>query len=130
MQQAAQKRGITLTSLSRPLTPADLERFDHIIGVALYLLLPQHCLSGRRSTLACHQDWPCCMRLRNRQLGNAGMDEDNLLAIRTAAEHWRLYQLDIPRDYDKKASCLHHTPYGMMLRCEAKQFATRYHACR
>ena len=32
MQQAAQKRGISLTSRSRPLTPQDLTHFDHIIG--------------------------------------------------------------------------------------------------
>ena len=31
------------------------------------------------------------------------MDEENLRAIRTAAEYWRSYHPDIPRDYDKKA---------------------------
>ena len=36
MQQAAEKRGINLTSRSRPLTPADLERFDHIIGTVIH----------------------------------------------------------------------------------------------
>ena len=32
------------------------------------------------------------------------MDDENLLAIRTAAEYWRSYHPDIPRDYDKKAN--------------------------
>ncbi len=54
------------------------------------------------------------MRLIVASWGSAGMDEDNLLAIRTAAEYWRSYHPDIPRDYDKKASCLHHTLYATM----------------
>lgn len=33
MTGAAAARGVTLTSISRPLCPEDLERFDHIIGM-------------------------------------------------------------------------------------------------
>ena len=33
MTAAARKRGVILTSQSRPLRPADLERFDFIVGM-------------------------------------------------------------------------------------------------
>lgn len=33
MAQAAKKRGINLTSKSRPLRPQDLQRFDFIVGM-------------------------------------------------------------------------------------------------
>jgi protein-tyrosine phosphatase len=33
MARAAQKRGINLTSKSRPLRPDDLQRFDYIVGM-------------------------------------------------------------------------------------------------
>lgn len=33
MTRTAQRRGVTLTSKSRPLRPADLAQFDYIIGM-------------------------------------------------------------------------------------------------
>ena len=39
----------------------------------------------------------------------SGMDDENLLAIRTAAEYWRSFSPDIPPDYSMKASGFHPT---------------------
>lgn len=43
MRAAAQRRDMYLTSISRPLTPDDLNKFDYIIGVLFHFRRP-HCV--------------------------------------------------------------------------------------
>lgn len=92
MRDHASRRGISLTSRSRPLTPQDLTTFDNIVAmVCLWVSWPQPVVRSRVPP----------------------QDDANVQAIVTAAEYWKSKH-DIPANYRTKVvkMCSYLKPAG------------------